>query len=99
MITDENLPAGWTASSRRESFDEMMQRAYESVRFEREDDGAVLRIHEVEEPDDFGGWGFLVTVDRNARETELGVFEDLDQARHRAMEYMADHPADDERHQ
>lgn len=59
MIIDENLPAGWTACSSRESFDDVMQRAYESVRFEREDDGTVLRIHEVREPEDSGGRGFL----------------------------------------
>lgn len=41
----------------------------------------------------------LVTADRNGRETELGVFEDLDEARHRAVAYMADHPAGDERGQ
>lgn len=94
MITDQNLPDGWIASSESEPFDQMMDREFESVLFEHENGDAEIRINEVQEPKDFEGWGYQVTVehglndDSGTSEEKLGVFEDLDEARATAIDQM-----------
>lgn len=94
MITDQNLPDGWVASSESEEYDQMMDREFESVVFEREDGEVEVRINEVQEPKDFEGWGYQVVVehgtedDDDTSEAKLGIFEDLDEARETAINHM-----------
>lgn len=94
MITDQNLPEGWVAGSEREEYDQVMDREFESVLFEREDGDAKVRINEVQEPKDFEGWGYQVVVDHDTdddngpHEEKLGIFEDIDQARETAIDHM-----------
>lgn len=94
MITDENLPDGWVAVSRRTEYDQWMDREMDSVTFATEDETRAVRINEVEEPKEFEGWGYQVSVDRGrtadttGKTEDLGVFEDLDEAGSAALGYM-----------
>lgn len=91
MITDEQLPDGWEAESARDEYDEMMEREYQSRRYEHESGEARVSINDVQEPKEFEGWGYQVVAehefDGGGRE-ELGLFEDLDAAREAAIDYM-----------
>lgn len=94
MITDENLPEGWTAASERTQYDEVMDREFESRRYGHESGDVSVSINEVQEPEEFEGWGYQVTVEHDSAEdprTErLGLFEDLAGAREVAIDYMAE---------
>lgn len=97
MITDENLPDGWTAASARSEYDELVDREYESRRYAHESGDASVSINEVQEPEEFEGWGYQVVgevdpVEAGQEET-VGLFEDLDAAREAAVAYMADFEA------
>lgn len=96
MITDENLPAGWTAQSQRNEYDDLMDREFQRVTYQHASGEASVSIVEVQEPKDFEGWGYQVTAEGRAAgesttsEKTLGIFEDLDDARTEALAYMAD---------
>lgn len=94
MITDENLPDGWTSATERTETDDVMQREFESKRYEHEKRGETVFINEVQEPKDLEGWGYQVVVEDpagDAAEKQLDVVEALDEARDVALEYMARH--------
>jgi len=58
------------------------------------DDGTVVRIATVQEPNSFGGWGYLVwTVGSGAG--ELGLVETLGEATDLAAEYMRSYGGED----
>lgn len=94
MISDQNLPDGWQAGSRTAEYDRVMDREFESVRYDREDGEAVVRINEVQEPKDFEGWAYQVVVEYEAAsgadtaEEDLGLFESLESARQAALDFM-----------
>lgn len=96
MITDEDLPEGWSAGTERTVHDEQMDRTYETRRYDRADGDAAVRIVEVQAPKDFGGWGFSVTLDRDvgSEGLERGPFETLDAAREAAIEAMSEYAGD-----
>lgn len=95
MITDDNLPDEWTAASARTEYDELMDREYESRLYEHETGNATVSINEVQEPNEFEGWGYRVIgevdADDSGHEEKVGLYEDLDDAREGAREYMRDY--------
>lgn len=91
MITDENLADGWEAATAREEDDGMMGREFESREYEHQGDDELVRIVEVQEPEDFEGWGYEVVAEHGADDPareELGLYERLEDAREAAVEHM-----------
>lgn len=95
MITDENLPDGWIASSARTEYDRTVDREYETIQFDHESGEATVYVHEVQEPKEFAGWGYQVVGEvhsgESVREVERGPFEDQNAAREAALEFMTEY--------
>lgn len=95
MITDENLPDGWTATSADTESDELMDHDYETREYEHESGTVRVNVTEIKEPDEFDHWAYQVSsvVEAAGAGEELGPFEDLESAREAAIEYMRDYEA------
>jgi hypothetical protein len=64
-----------------------MDREYTKIAYQNSNSPCQVFVSNVQEPNKFGGWGYLVWV-RGLGGGELGLVEDLDTARELAMEYM-----------
>jgi len=81
------LPSGWAQTVDRTEYDRFMDREYTTVVFEHETTGQRVIVSEVQEPNSFGGWGYLVHVSDPAH-GQLGLVEDLDTAVGLAEDFM-----------
>lgn len=84
------LPGGWERTLERSDFNSFMDREYTTVVFSHSPTGRRVIINDVQEPNDFGGWGYLVHV----TDPEYGVLalvEDLPAARTVAHEFIEEH--------
>lgn len=90
MITDANLPDGWTAVSNSTEEDVLMGREFETRVFEHETGDGRVAISEVTEPVESDSWQFQVIGETRQGEPDetLGPFDDLDAAREAAIEFM-----------
>lgn len=70
-------------------YDSFVDREYTRIGYRRTDGGQELRIFDVQEPNKFGGWGYLV-VARGRVAKDLGLVESLEQARELAKEFMVE---------
>lgn len=84
------LPGEWEQRFERSHFDPRMDREYTTVAFVHPPTGQRVIINDVQEPNSFGGWGFLVHVTGPVH-GELELVEDLQTAQEVAREFMADH--------
>ncbi|WP_435065762.1 hypothetical protein [Halobaculum sp. EA56] len=85
------LPDGWEQTLDRSNFDSFMDREYTTVAFVHSPTGRKVIINDVQEPNSFGGWGYLIHV-TDPEYGELGLVEDLQTAREIAHEFMEEHP-------
>lgn len=85
-----SLPGSWEQTVERTEFDPFMDREYTTVIFEHAPTDRRVIVNEVQEPNSFGGWGFLVHV-TDPTYGELGLVEDLDAARGLAEDFMETH--------
>jgi len=69
-----------------------MAREYTTVTYEQEGTGQRVIINDVQEPNNFGGWGFLVRAD-GSDHGELGLIKDIGFARELAREFMEEYEA------
>ncbi|WP_128906021.1 hypothetical protein [Halorubrum amylolyticum] len=81
------LPAGWDCVTEHTNYDSIMDREYTTVAYEHADTGRKVFINDVQEPNSFGGWGYLVRAD-GPKYGELGLVEDIESAKELAMEFM-----------
>lgn len=81
----EQVPSGWGLTTN-VTEDSVIEKAFTRMAYTA-DDGTVVRIATVQEPNSFGGWGYLIwTVGSDAG--ELGLVETLDEAKELADDYM-----------
>lgn len=91
MAESAALPDGWEQTLERSGFDPRMDREYTTVNFVHAPSGQKVIINDVQEPNGFGGWGYLVHV-TGPEFGELDLVEDLSTAQEVAHEFMEDHP-------
>ncbi|MFB6075483.1 MAG: hypothetical protein ABEJ89_10765 [Haloarculaceae archaeon] len=91
MSASEAPPGEWTRTIDRSTFDSFMDREYTTVAFVHSPTGQQVIINEVQEPNDFGGWGYLVHV-TDSTDGDLALVEDSRAAREIAREFMDEHP-------
>lgn len=84
------LSDGWEQTLERSIFDSYMDREYTTVAFVHSPTERKVIINDVQEPNSFGGWGYLVHV-TDPEYGELGLVEDLQTAREIAHEFMEEH--------
>lgn len=84
------LPGGWEQTFERAAYDRCMDREYTTLIFEQDSTDREVVVNEVQEPNSFGGWGYLVHV-TDPRHGELGIVDDLEAARELAMDFMESH--------
>ncbi|WP_367176239.1 hypothetical protein [Haloarcula rubripromontorii] len=92
MAESVSLPAGWNCVTDLTRHDSFMDREYTTVTYEQEGTGQRVIITDVQEPNNFGGWGFLVQSD-GSDYGELGLVEDIGSARELAREFMEEYEA------
>jgi hypothetical protein len=85
------LPSGWEQTLERSHFDSFMEREYTTVVFIHPSTGQKVIINDVQEPNGFEGWGYLVHV-TGPEYGELDLVDDLQTAREVAYEFMEKHP-------
>jgi len=87
MQESEPLPAGWISITDRTKHQSFIDREYTTITFEHRDTGRRVYVNDVQEPNSFGGWGYLVRADGRDH-GELGLVEDLESARELAVKFM-----------
>lgn len=93
QLGERPIPEGWDLVLENESYDSAMGREYTAIAYASQDE-TMVRIVEVQEPNSFGGWGFLVWVPGTNGE-KLGLVDSLDEAQDIAFSFMEEHlPAD-----
>lgn len=80
------LPDGWDKQFEKTAYDSGMNREYTRIAYESED-GIIVRISDVQEPNSFDGWGYLVRTDELGS-GPLGLVADIDDAKELAETYM-----------
>lgn len=83
------LPDGWTERFEETTYHDHMDREYTKVAYESED-GTTVHVSDVQEPNSFGGWGYLIRTDEPGKGS-LGLVESLDEAKEVAYSYMREH--------
>lgn len=87
MTDHDSLPDNWEQKFDRMIYDPIMNREYTRIAYTHTDRDLTLRITDVQEPNSFGGWGYFVRVN-GTEPMELGLVEDLEDAKSIAFEYM-----------
>ncbi|RKD88654.1 hypothetical protein [Halopiger aswanensis] len=87
MSEHDSLPGNWEQKFDRTIYDPIMNREYTRIAYTHTDQNLTLRITDVQEPNSFGGWGYFVRVN-GTEPAELGLVEDLEDAKSIAFEYM-----------
>lgn len=90
MAESTSLPTGWNCVTEQTNYDPLMDREYTTVIYEHTDTGRKVFINDVQEPNSFGGWGYLVRAD-GSDYGELSLVEDIESARDLAMEFMREY--------
>lgn len=85
MAATKSVPRGWERQSELQYYDSFLEREYTRIAYS--DGERTVYISDVQEPNKFGGWGFLVRV-QGGENRQLGLVEDLQDAREIAHEYM-----------
>lgn len=67
-----------------------MDRGYTTVPYEHADIGRKVFINDVQEPNSFGGWGYLVRADAFDY-GELDLVEDIESTRELAVEFIEEY--------
>lgn len=87
------LPAGWNLDLEETTYDSHVEMEFTRIAYTAAD-GTTVRIATVQEPNSFGGWGYLVWVGAPSRK-ELGLVETLPEAGELASSFMRDHEVGD----
>jgi hypothetical protein len=87
MQESESLPEDWTAVMDRTEHQSFIDREYTTITYEHRETGRRVYVNDVQEPNSFGGWGYLVRAD-GRNHGKLGLVEDLESARELALEFM-----------
>lgn len=84
------VPNHWHLREEYTAYDGFIDQEYPRVVYSHDDRNLLVRITRVQEPNKFGGWGFLVWTMGEHRE-ELGIVESLDDAKDSALEFMREY--------
>jgi len=84
----ETPPGEWERSLEQSEFDSFMNREYTKIVFTHSPTERKLMINDVQEPNSFGGWGYLIHVN-SPEHGELGLVEDLQTAKEIALDFMS----------
>lgn len=87
MAQASSLPDGWQCTRDKTRYHSFMDREYTKIAYENSESGQEILISDVQEPNSFGGWGYLVRV-LGPDGGELGLVEDVETARELAIDYM-----------
>lgn len=77
----------WELTIERSARDSFVGREYTTIVFAHSPTGQKVMINDVQEPNNFGGWGYLVHV-TGPEYGELALVEDLQTAREVADNFM-----------
>jgi hypothetical protein len=90
MAEAKPQPRGWNLAFESTTYQEFAERQYTRIRYDRSDGEGSVFVHDVQEPNSYGGWGYLV----HATGTDggnLGLVDDLEAAKDLAAEFMTEH--------
>jgi len=79
-------PSGWTVDRDDTTYDEFVEMEFTRLAYTASD-GTTVRITDVQEPNSFGGWGYLIRTD-DPTESDIGLVETLDEAKTIAESFM-----------
>ncbi len=88
MSVTTAVPDVWEVTLEATRFEDYHAREYTRVVYEYADGHQAVRISDVQEPNSFVGWRYLVRATGDTDE-RLGVVEDLETAKERATAFMA----------
>jgi len=81
------VPDGWQCTRDEARYHSFMDREYTTIAYEDAESNRKILISDVQEPNSFGGWGYLVRV-LGPDGGQLGLVEDVETARELALDYM-----------
>jgi hypothetical protein len=87
MSVTTAVPDVWEPVHDETRFERHNAREYTRIVYEHESDGQAVRISDVQEPNSFVGWRYLVRATGETTE-RLGVVGDLETAKERAHAFM-----------
>lgn len=90
MAEAKPQPTGWNLAFETTAYQQFAERQYTRIRYDRSDGEGSVFVHDVQEPNSFGGWGYLVHASGTDGGT-LGLVDDLEEATELAAEFMANH--------
>lgn len=88
--SEQAVPNQWHLKEECTVYDGFINQEYPRVVYSHDDCHLLVRITRVQEPNRFGGWGFLVWTVGEHRE-ELGIVESFDDAKDSALEFMREY--------
>jgi hypothetical protein len=91
MPESVELPGDWEQTREQSRYDSFMDREYTTLVFTQSATGQDIIINDVQEPNNFEGWGYLVHVTDPAH-GEIALVDDLQTAREVAHDFMNTHP-------
>lgn len=87
MALTQRIPSGWELEFEVTYYDGVMERDYTRLEYRHAASGNAVRITDVQEPNSFEGWRYLVRVTGPDHVT-LGTVEELEEAKDLALEFM-----------
>ncbi|WP_254544973.1 hypothetical protein [Halomarina pelagica] len=93
MAIAETLPKNWHLEEEGVSYHGFIDQEYPRVVYSYDGGNLLVRINRVQEPNKFGGWGYLVWTAGEHSE-ELGIVEEFDDAKQLALEFMREYGTD-----
>jgi len=87
MSVTTAVPDVWETIHETTQFEHHNAREYTRIVYEHETGDQAVRISDVQEPNSFVGWRYLVRATGETTE-RLGIVEDLDAAKERAQAFM-----------
>jgi len=85
MAVTKTLPKGWQLRHKQQYRDSFIEREYTRIAYS--DGDRTIYINDIQEPNSFEGWRFLVRV-QGSDNRQLGIAENLSEAEKIAREYM-----------
>jgi hypothetical protein len=90
MVETHSLPAGWDCVTETVEYEPFMDREYTTIIYEYGSSDLRVFINDVQEPNSFGGWGYLVHAN-DITHGDLGLVEDIESATELAIELMEEY--------
>lgn len=87
MAQSVSVPTGWEVIVDRREHHQVVDREYTTLVYEHPSSKQRVIVNDVQEPNKFGGWGYLVHA-QGGETGELDLVEDIETARDVALEFM-----------